>query len=175
VRRGKRTHDGIIACHADIEGHNPGRLGYHSLRHTPTTGAAPGASLRESNHHMNIQERTFGSVLVVSPTGRIDHATSDVFRKQLEALVEKAAKAGNPIVIDLAGVEYISSAGLRCFMLAAKLVKSLDGIIVIAALQPVVKEIFEISRFTLVFELFPTVRDAIAKKAPPALAQFDGA
>lgn len=124
---------------------------------------------------MNIQERKFGTVLVVSPSGRIDHATSDEFRHQLETLVENATKAGNVVVIDLAGVEYISSAGLRCFMLAAKLAKSLNGTVVIAALQPVVREIFEISRFTLVFELFPTVRDAIAQKSPPSLADFDAA
>jgi len=39
-------------------------------------------------------------------------------------------------------------------------------------MQPVVKEIFEISRFTLVFETFATVREAIAKVSPAALKAY---
>ena len=78
-------------------------------------------------------------------------------------------------MLDLAGVDYVSSAGLRCFMLAEKQAKSQGGTIVVAAMQPVVNEIFEISRFTLVFKTFPTVRDALAKVSPAALKAFDAA
>jgi len=42
-------------------------------------------------------------------------------------------------------------------------------------MQPVVNEIFEISRFILVFETFATVRDALAKVSPAALKGFDAA
>ncbi len=69
-------------------------------------------------------------------------------------------------------MDYISSAGLRCFMLAEKQAKAQGGTVVVAAMQPVVKEIFEISRFTLVFDTFATVRDAIAKLSPSALEAF---
>jgi anti-anti-sigma regulatory factor len=42
-------------------------------------------------------------------------------------------------------------------------------------MQPVVKEIFEISRFTLVFETFASVRDALSRLSPAALKEFDKA
>jgi len=42
-------------------------------------------------------------------------------------------------------------------------------------LQPVVREIFEISRFNLVLEVFPTLREALAKLSPAALAAFEAA
>jgi anti-sigma B factor antagonist/stage II sporulation protein AA (anti-sigma F factor antagonist) len=45
--------------------------------------------------------------------------------------------------------------------------------IAVAALQPVVAEIFAISRFDSVLEVFPSVRDAIAKLSPAALASFE--
>jgi anti-anti-sigma factor len=122
---------------------------------------------------MEVRHKRFGSAVVLSPVGRIDHATSDEFRKSLETLIDSQTAAGDCLVFDLAGVEYISSAGLRCFMLAAKQAKSRGSEIVVAALQPVVREIFEISRFTLVFETFASVRDAVAKLAPGSLAVFD--
>lgn len=122
---------------------------------------------------MEIRNARFGNIVVLSPVGRIDHATSDEFRKSLETLIAAQAASGEGVVFDLAGVEYISSAGLRCFMLAAKQAKARGSDMVVAALQPVVREIFEISRFTLVFETFATVRDAIAQLSPGALAMFD--
>jgi anti-sigma B factor antagonist len=124
---------------------------------------------------MDIPQAQYGNVIVLSPAGRIDHSTSDEFRKLLEVPVDEATSNSRPVVFDLSGVEYISSAGLRCFMLASKQAKARGSQMVVAALQPVVREIFEISRFTLVFDTYPSVRDALAALAPEALPVFDGA
>jgi len=64
------------------------------------------------------------------------------------------------MVLDLSAVEYISSVGLRVLMLAARQVKAQEGQIAIAALQPVVREVFEISRFDLVFKVFADIEAA---------------
>jgi anti-anti-sigma factor len=112
-------------------------------------------------------------VLVLSPVGRIDHANSDNFRNALTPFIERCSASGAKLVLDLTGVDYISSAGLRCFMLAEKQSKAQGGTIVVAAMQPVVKEIFEISRFTLVFATFSTVREAVEKLSAAALKAFD--
>jgi len=121
---------------------------------------------------MDIKNKTYGDVLVLSPEGRIDHANSEDFRNGLAPFIDRCKKDGERMVLDLAGVDYISSAGLRCFMLAEKQAKTQGGAVVVAAMQPVVKEIFEISRFTLVFETFATVHDAIAKLSPAALKTY---
>jgi anti-anti-sigma regulatory factor len=60
-------------------------------------------------------------------------------------------------------------------MLARKQAKVQGGTLVVTGLTPVVKEIFEISRFTVVFEVFPSVRDALARISPSAAAAFDAA
>ena len=121
---------------------------------------------------MEIKNKTYKDVLVLSPEGRIDHANSEDFRNGLGPFIDRCKTGGEWMVLDLAGVDYISSAGLRCFMLAEKQAKAQGGTIVVAAMQPVVKEIFEISRFTLVFETFATVHDAIDKLSPAALGAY---
>ena len=89
--------------------------------------------------------------------------------------VETAARDGGAIVLDLSGMEYVSSAGLRCFMLASRQAKAQQGKIFVAALQPMVREIFEISHFNLVFRVFPTVREALGAVSAEAAAAFDKA
>jgi anti-anti-sigma factor len=122
---------------------------------------------------MQIHSRHVGEANIVAPKGRIDHANSEAFHAALAPHVDECSSAGNLLVFDMAGVDYISSAGLRCFMLAAKQARTQGGTIVIAAMQPIVREIFEISRFTLLFESFASVREAVATVAPDALADLD--
>ena len=70
-----------------------------------------------------------------------------------------------PLLRDFAGVEYVSSVGLRVLMLAAKQVTAQNGRIVIAALTPVVSEVFQISRFDLTFSVFDTLDSALVALA----------
>ena len=60
-------------------------------------------------------------------------------------------------------------------MLARKQAKAQGGTLAVAGLTPVVQEIFEISRFTVVFDLFASVRAALERISPTALAAFDAA
>jgi anti-anti-sigma factor len=78
-------------------------------------------------------------------------------------------------VVDMAGVAYISSVGLRALMMAAKQTKVSGGKLAVAALQPVVKEIFEISRFNFVVKSFATPREAIVWMSPADAAAWDAA
>jgi anti-anti-sigma factor len=122
---------------------------------------------------MALAHRLYDNALVLAPTGRLDHDNCETFREELAPHLERSAKEGASLVLDLSGLEYVSSAGLRCFMLAAKQAKAQNSRIVIAAMQPVVAEIFQIARFNLVFEAYPRVRDALAALSPAAAAAFD--
>ena len=88
-------------------------------------------------------------------------------------LVEGSAREAGAVVLDLSALEYVSSAGLRCLMLASRQAKAQHGRISVAALQPMVSEIFTISHFNLVFQTFPTVREALAASSTEAAAAFD--
>jgi len=124
---------------------------------------------------MNITDRRTGNAVVLEISGRIDNDTSEPFRLLLAPYLRECKADSDRLVLDFAGVDYISSVGLRVLMLAAKQAKSQGGMVVVAGLHSVVKEIFEISRFNLVFQCFDSVREALTAAAPLAFAASDGA
>lgn len=124
---------------------------------------------------MQLTHRRIGNAVVLAASGRIDHASADSFKEALQPHLAQCKADGDVVVLDFSGVEYISSVGLRVLMLAAKQAKGQEGAVAVAALQPVVKEIFEISKFTLVVPCFAGVRDALAELAPAALVAYGAA
>ncbi|HYC36193.1 MAG TPA: STAS domain-containing protein [Usitatibacter sp.] len=122
---------------------------------------------------MNVSSRRFANAVVLHVRGRLDQDTCEAFRGDLMKSVEGCAHDGGTVVLDLSELEYVSSAGLRCFMLASRQAKSQGGRILVAAMQPMVSEIFAISHFNLVFQTFPTVREALAASSTEAAAAFD--
>ena len=124
---------------------------------------------------MNVSSRHFANAVVLHVAGRLDQDTCEVFRGDLSKYLETSARDGGAIILDLSALEYVSSAGLRCFMLASRQAKAQSGRIYVAALQPMVSEIFEISHFNLVFRVFPTVREALGAVSAEAAAAFDKA
>jgi anti-anti-sigma factor len=123
---------------------------------------------------MNVTSRRYANAVVVKVCGRLDQDTCDAFSEQQVGFVEAAARGG-AVVLDLSGLEYVSSAGLRCFMLASRQAKARQARILVAALQPMVAEIFAISHFDLVFQVFASVREALATVSGEATAAFDKA
>jgi len=108
---------------------------------------------------MEISEERQGEIVVLTPAGRINNDTSQEFQTRLLASVGSAAAT---VLIDFSRVEYISSAGLRALMMASKQSKATNGRLAVAGLTPMVKEIFSISRFSLVVQVFETTAEAIA-------------
>ena len=121
---------------------------------------------------MALPARSYANALVLGVAGRLDQDNCDAFRADLMAHVERSAHEGGVEILDLGGLEYVSSAGLRCFMLASRQAKAQHGRIFVAALQPMVAEIFEISHFNLVFQVFPTVREALEASSSEAALAF---
>lgn len=114
---------------------------------------------------MQCPTHAYADVLVATASGRIDFAGAQVLEDALApALAPGAPHRG--IVVDLAGVDYISSVGLRVLLLAAKQVKAQQGKIAMAALTPIVTEVFQVSHFNLVLSVFPDVAAAAAALAP---------
>src|ERR671927_1992645 len=109
---------------------------------------------------MTLSHRTYGEARVVSPRGRLDHDNCEGFQRDLAAQLEVCEKERAALVLDMSGIEYVSSAGLRCLMIAAKQAAARQGRVVAAAPQPIVAEILQISRFNLVLPVYGTTREA---------------
>ena len=122
---------------------------------------------------MDLTPKRYADTVVLFLVGRIDHSTSEGFKAALAPHMARCAEGLDRVILDFAGVEYISSVGLRVLMLASKQAKTQRGSLGVATLQPAVREIFDISRFTMVLDVFPSVREGLATLSPPALAAFD--
>jgi anti-anti-sigma factor len=114
-------------------------------------------------------------VYVAAPVGQIDHPNAERLKLALAPILDAAARSRQALVLDFAAVEYISSMGLRVLLMAAKQLRAQNARIAVAALQPVVAEIFDIARFNHVLEVFPDVRAALGQMSASALAAYDAA
>lgn len=119
---------------------------------------------------MQVTTQQFADTTVVAPMGRIDHRSAAELEAVLLPRVAEAAARRGALVLDFSGVDYISSVGLRVLMIAAKSMRARKARIGVAALTPTVAEIFTISRFDAVVEVYAGVREALAAMSPSALA-----
>lgn len=101
-------------------------------------------------------------VVVIAPGGPIDHQNAGDFDIRLLEAVKSAGGAGDRLVIDLSGVDYMSSAGLRAMARAAKEARALSLEMSVAGLRDTMAEIFAISRFDRLFKVFDSA-DAARK------------
>ena len=107
---------------------------------------------------MEIRQSEEHGVTCIALLGRLDElATSDAERAFTEVL-EGGAKE---VLLDLEGVEYVSSSGLRVLLLLAKSMEKSGGTLKLCNLSPFVAEVFEISNFTRLFEVHPSHSEAL--------------
>ena len=120
---------------------------------------------------MEVSSSQLGSVRVLHAKGRLDHANAKGFEAMLAPHLRDCSTTGPALVLDFAQVSYISSVGLRVLLLAAKQAKVQGGRIAIAALTPIVTEVFQVSHFDLVLKVFSDVPAAVgelgSKSQPP--------
>ncbi len=109
---------------------------------------------------MEIVEDKVRGVTVRAPIGRVDSTNAPALEQALFA----AVKAGErQIVLDFAGVDYISSAGLRVLLLMARRMKEEKGAWALCALGDPVRQVFELTGFLPLFTIEATRSAAIAR------------
>jgi len=101
-----------------------------------------------------------GDILIAAPSGRLDTNTYQDFKTALNAELDKA-KAKH-LVVDLADLEYVSSAGFREFFLAGRRMGRDGGTLSVCSFQPAVKELFEIAQFMTAYGVHDTREAAVA-------------
>lgn len=108
---------------------------------------------------MNIGTNLVGDKLVATLTGRLDSLTAPEF----DAWFGARQQAGDlRLVLDLSGLDYISSAGLRSLLAAAKQSKTASGKIVLCGLAGTVAEVFRMSGFMTIFTVVATPEEALS-------------
>jgi anti-anti-sigma factor len=116
---------------------------------------------------VEIRQSRFGDYLVLHAAGRIDTQTSEAFQTELLAAVKGSA---TDLIIDFEHVEYISSAGFRALMMAARQMPK-PYRIAVAALNDLMRELFAIARFHHIIPVFGSPAEAAAAWADPPQPQ----
>ena len=109
---------------------------------------------------MEIQQETIDGQVVVHLSGRIDSTAASAFEEQMLEIINSGT---NILVADFLNIQFISSAGLRVLLLAAKKVKPSGGKVILCNLSKDVQEVFNISGFSTLFEIYGSVSEAVEK------------
>lgn len=107
---------------------------------------------------MEITHEITGRCLILRVQGRLDAFGS----KELDvALAAKDSDQFLCVVVDMAGVDYLSSAGLRVFLKTHKIYSQRGGAVILTAVQPYCASVLDISGFAQALSVFPTLEDGI--------------
>jgi anti-sigma B factor antagonist len=96
-------------------------------------------------------------VFILYPVGRLDSNTYSILEKKVDYLMRE----GQPKVItmDMEGVDYISSMGVRVFVKAQKELKKTGGTLSMMNLQPQIKHVFEIINALPSMQVFSSIQE----------------
>jgi anti-anti-sigma factor len=106
---------------------------------------------------MNKKEK-IGNFSVLKIKGRIDTVHSSALEEEVNQLFESGEKN---LILNCSGMNYISSSGLRVFLVAQKKAKAINGKLFLCEMQPAIQEIFRISGFSNLFRIFETQEEAL--------------
>ena len=118
---------------------------------------------------MTAKLETVGECRILRVGGRIDFESALDFEQRINSMIQEE---GDCFIIELSEVELLSSAGLRVLLSTAKRISNRNASLALAAPSHVVRQVFEISHFNLLFKIFPSVLEAVtALKGPSATIQ----
>ena len=108
---------------------------------------------------MEISEKSEQGCLLMVLTGRLDGNSSPATQERVLRVIERGDKK---LLLDLAGVDYVNSAGLRIFMMAAKKIKVAGGKLALCGMTPNVRELFDIAGFLTLIPSYPSREEGFA-------------
>jgi anti-anti-sigma factor len=113
---------------------------------------------------IEIQQEQIGSVRLLILSGRLDTETAVDVELALQDLL---AAGEREFLIDLSGIGYVSSAGLRVLLSLAKQLDGGKGSLRLCGLNAAVTQVFDVAGFSKLFAIFPD-RAAALPKVPQA-------
>jgi anti-anti-sigma factor len=112
---------------------------------------------------MDVKVEVVEGVTCVALAGKLDASTVADAERRLVEIIDGGA---NAMILELSALTYISSAGLRVLLVAAKKLKTKRGQLVLCGIQRYVKEVLDISGFSAVFPTAPDRTAALTLARP---------
>jgi anti-anti-sigma factor len=114
---------------------------------------------------MTLSEEKNGHVSILGLSGRFDQEGAKVFGEKIAQIL---AGGGRYILLDFTEVTYISSAGLRELVMAAKQLASASGMMVLAGLTEPVRKVFQLCNMDSIFTIRTTRAESLSLFPRPA-------
>ena len=124
---------------------------------------------------MELQTQDIANVRLIHVEGRVDLTTAQSFQDLLLPKLTDCTGETKKALLDLSGVHYMSSAGLRVLLLASRQCQQQQGEFVLAALPSFLQDVFRVTHFNDLFQVFATVPAALEHLSPTAASLYSGA
>lgn len=108
---------------------------------------------------MEINIGSEGNIVIMSLKGRLDTMNFPQMDKELTALIDNQNRQ---IVLECSALDYVSSSGLRVLLKGLKQMEAVHGRLTLCGLQDQISQIFKISGFDHLFEIYPHREEAVA-------------
>ncbi|MBF0482947.1 MAG: STAS domain-containing protein [Desulfovibrionaceae bacterium] len=108
---------------------------------------------------MGIGSREIDGITIVEPEGRLDAASAKSFK---DAIMRRAEKGGQRLVVDLSRVRFLDSSGLGVLVSCLRRFTDSGGDIKLCGLRPEIQSLFALTRLNKVFDIFVTAEEAAA-------------
>jgi len=95
---------------------------------------------------------------IIQIIGRIDASNSQEAQKNVLAVIDGSI---SKLILNLEKLDYISSAGLRALLIIAKTLKAKNGVFRLCCLKENIKEVFDISGFSTIFDIRDNEQDSL--------------
>ena len=113
---------------------------------------------RNKEETVEVEVREAGQATLVSPRGRLDGTTVREFQAHLD---QAMSGEGKVVIINLSGLDYISSAGLRAVLSGSKIMQNKQGRLLLAGLGGMVEEVFKMAGFYDLLPVFASEEEAL--------------
>ncbi len=100
---------------------------------------------------MQLTEVLHGNCRILGIRGRLDTTTHMILENRLMELI---GSGESRFLADCSGMDYVSSSGLRVFLMALKKIRAMKGRFALCSLNSTIREVFSISGFSGIFEIY---------------------
>ncbi|NIZ03795.1 STAS domain-containing protein [Thalassospira lucentensis] len=111
---------------------------------------------------MAVENKSDGDIQIIVMTGRLDSSSAGEAESNVKRVLDLGA---TKLLVDMSDLAYISSAGLRVVLIAAKSLHKAGGAMAICGMSPSVREVFEMTGFLKILQVFDTETEAKAALA----------
>ena len=108
---------------------------------------------------MTIEATQLEKAILLKVSGRMDAENANDFDHACDTWISKGSKH---LIADLSELQYVSSMGLRSFLLAGQKLQSASGSLILCGLRGLPRQVFEMTKLISLFPVFETAGQALA-------------